>query len=61
MTLWNSEDELKAFARSGAHLEAMKTSAKISKEIWTYTYDADKLPSWKEAYTLLRNGKKMTF
>ena len=61
MTLWNNEEELKAFARSGAHLEAMKTSAKISKEIWTYTYDAEELPHWKEAYEILKKGKSISF
>lgn len=57
MTLWNSEEELKDFARSGAHLAAMKSSAEIAKEIRTLTMDADKLPSWKEAKTLLEKGK----
>jgi hypothetical protein len=61
MTLWNNEEEMKAFAKSGAHLEAMKTSAKIAKEIWTFTYDASELPSWKEAYRLLEKGKVLRF
>lgn len=61
MTLWNSEEELKAFARSGAHLEAMKTSAKIAKEIRTITIETDKLPSWKEAQQLLLKGKVISY
>ena len=61
MTLWNNETELKAFATSGAHLEAMKRSREIAKEIRTYTYDADKLPSWKEAKMLLNKAKVMKF
>lgn len=61
MTLWNGEEELKAFARSGAHLEAMKTSAKIAKEIRTITIETDKLPSWKEAQQLLLKGKVITY
>ncbi len=56
MTLWNNETELKAFAKSGAHLEAMKASSKIAKEIRTVTVDGDTLPGWKEAETLLKNG-----
>ncbi|MDC6365563.1 MULTISPECIES: DUF3291 domain-containing protein [Flavobacteriaceae] len=57
MTLWNNETELKAFAKSGAHLEAMKASSKIAREIRTITIDADFLPPWKEAENLLKNGK----
>ncbi len=61
MTLWNHEADLKAFAKSGAHLEAMKASSKIAKEIRTITIDADALPSWKEAENLLKNGKVYTY
>jgi len=56
MTLWNSEEELKDFARSGAHLSAMKTSKKMAKEIRTITIDSTALPSWKEAHSLLENA-----
>lgn len=61
MTLWENEAELKAFAKSGAHLEAMKKSAEMAKEIRTYTYDSDQLPSWKEAFKLLEKGKVIRF
>ena len=61
MTLWNSEAELKEFARSGAHLEAMKSSAQIAKEIRVITIDAEKLPSWKEAKTLVEKGKVYSY
>lgn len=57
MTLWNNEEELKEFARSGAHLEAMKASKRIAKEIRTITIDAEELPNWREAKALLANGK----
>jgi len=56
MTLWNSEDELKEFARSGAHLEAMKASKVIAKEIRTVTIETDTLPEWAEAKELLKKG-----
>ena len=61
MTLWNSEEELKAFSNSGAHLEAMKKSGKIAKEIRTITIGAEVLPSWKEAKRLLENARVMKF
>lgn len=57
MTLWNNESELKEFARSGAHLDAMKKSKQIAKEIRTITIDADTLPSWNAAKQLLENAK----
>ena len=61
MTLWNSEEELKEFARSGAHKEAMKISGKMAKEIRTLTIDADKMPSWTEAKELLQKAKVTRF
>ena len=57
MTLWSNETDLKAFAKSSAHLEAMKASSKIAKEVRTITIDADSLPHWKEAVNLLKTGK----
>ena len=61
MTLWNNESELKEFARSGAHLDAMKKSKEIAKEIRTITIDTDALPSWDEAKKLLENAKVFKF
>ena len=61
MTLWNNEDELKDFARSGAHLDAMKTSEKIAKEIRTITIDSDNLPDWNEAKLMLQKGKVIIY
>lgn len=57
MTLWNTDAELKEFAKSGAHLEAMKRSKQIAKEIRTITIEADALPSWKEAKRLLERAQ----
>jgi len=61
MTLWNSENEIKEFAKSGAHLEAMKKSSQIAKEIRTITIDADSLPDWKETKRILKSGKVLKF
>lgn len=61
MTLWNNDNELKDFARSGAHLDAMRKSKDIAKEIKTLTIDADKLPTWKEAKKLLETAKSLRF
>lgn len=61
MTLWRSADEMKEFAASGAHKEAMKNSGSIAKEIRTITIDANELPSWSTATRLLAQGKVITF
>lgn len=61
MTLWDSEEDLQAFARSGAHLEAMKESAQIAKEIRTLTIDAATFPNWKEAKALLQTAKPIVY
>lgn len=61
MTLWNNEEEMKAFARSGAHKEAMRLSAKLAKEIRTQVMETDKLPNWKEAKALLQEAKVLQF
>lgn len=61
MTLWKNEEQLKNFAKSGAHLKAMKDSAKIAKEIKTITIDADELPDWKTAKQLLTKAKSFRF
>ena len=61
MTLWKSEEQMHAFARSGAHLDAMKTSSKIAKEIRIATIEADRLPSWREAKELLNDGKVIRY
>ena len=61
MTLWPGEKELKDFAKSGAHLEAMRNSRKIAREIRTLTIDAEKLPDWKTAKKMLENGKVLNF
>ena len=61
MTLWESEEQLQAFARSGAHLEAMKKSAEIAKEIRTITINAEKLPNWREAKEWLKKAKVIRY
>lgn len=58
MSLWETEKDLKNFARSGAHLEAMKRYREVAREIRTLTLAADKLPNWSMAKEMLvRNGK----
>jgi len=62
MTLWRSEEDLKAFAASGAHREAMQKGTNIAREICTLTIDATQLPDWKTAKKmLLEQGKTIKY
>lgn len=55
MTLWNDEQEMRDFARQSHHLASMKRSREVADEIRILTYDGDRLPTWKEAISLLRS------
>ncbi len=59
MTLWESPEAMKNFARSGPHLEAMKISAAIAKEIRTLSIGSNSLLSWKEAKEKLQSSGKI--
>jgi hypothetical protein len=62
MSLWHTEEDMKMFARSGAHLNAMKKSAFLAKEIRTLVIHTDKLPTWQEAKLRLKQeGKVLSF
>lgn len=62
LSVWESEEEMKRFARSGAHQQAMKQSRSIATEIGTYAYQSDQAPDWKQAKRLLvENGKFISF
>ena len=61
LSAWEMEENLKQFAREGAHLDAMKKSSAIANEIRTYTYQSDQTPDWAEAKQLLsEKGKVLT-
>jgi len=49
MSKWNSEEDMLQFARSGAHLEAMKISRNIAAELKFKRLDVSDFPSWEEA------------
>lgn len=61
MTLWENEAQLKAFARSGAHRDAMKKSATIAKAIKTLTIEAEQLPDWKTAKKMLEKVEPIRY
>jgi hypothetical protein len=62
ISMWKSQEELKMFSRSGAHLEAIKIAKYLAKEIKIYTFETESLPSWNEAKLLLeKNGKVLSY
>jgi len=62
MTLWENRNDMLAFARSGAHLETMKITGTIAKEIRTLEIETSVLPDWKEAKKSLKEeGKSLKF
>ena len=48
ITVWKSEADMVRFRNSGAHLKAMKHS-KSYGEIASISWEAEAIPSWKEA------------
>ena len=62
LSCWQTEEDLKHFAHSGQHKEAMKSSARLAIEIRTYSYEAATLPDWSTAKNLLlEKGKLLQF
>ena len=62
LSVWQSDADMKNFARTGAHLEAMKKSRTIADEIRIYTFQSEQMPKWKEAkQLLLEKGKVISF
>lgn len=62
MSAWETENDMKDFARNGAHLKAMQNSAKLAAEIRTLSVELPEMPSWKEAKKLLsEKGKSIHF
>jgi len=62
MTLWENEEDMKAFATSGAHREAMQKGANIASEIRTLTINSEQLLDWKTAKEmLLKQGRSVKY
>ncbi|MEQ9424818.1 MAG: DUF3291 domain-containing protein [Cyclobacteriaceae bacterium] len=60
MSLWRSEEEMKTFAHSGAHLNAMKASSQIAKEIKTAQVERQDFVTWKVAKDIVtKKGRKL--
>ena len=59
LSAWQSEGDLKRFARSGEHSAAMKRTRELATEVRTYTYTSETLPDWKDAKKLLKDKAKV--
>lgn len=53
VTSWQNKEDMQAFARNGAHLKTMQESRRIAKSFKTLSINADTLPNWKQAKSLL--------
>ncbi len=58
LTAWESRDAMLEFIRQGPHLKAMKAFDKIATGK-TFGYEAEALPNWNEAFTILQEKGKM--
>ncbi|MBI3220863.1 MAG: DUF3291 domain-containing protein [Bacteroidetes bacterium] len=58
---WNDAAEMKRYATSGHHLNAMKAAAKVAAKIQTITFECAAFPSWKEVKERLMTGKVITY
>lgn len=62
MSAWETETDAKEFARTGAHLDAMKQGPGLATEVGIYTYTADALPDWEKAKQLvLQHGRVIKY
>lgn len=62
LSAWENKADAEKFARSGAHLEAMKESRKLATEIRIYTFSDDQMPDWREAKRLVsENGRIISY
>lgn len=61
MTLWNNAEEMKKYARTGTHLQAMQHVRSVATEVQTISFEATELPDWKVATEKLLAGKKITY
>lgn len=54
MTYWDSYEDMRDFAKSGAHKEAMKMSKILAKEIQVLSFEQDDAPSWQDVRKFLK-------
>lgn len=60
MTLWPDAESLRAYAREGAHREAMRRAPRYAREVRVHTFETDALPDWATARRLLDGSARVT-
>jgi len=58
LTAWASREDMLVFFRSAVHVKAMKAFPMIASGR-TYGFEADSIPTWEEAFTLLQEKGKV--
>ncbi len=56
LTIWESTEALKAFRNSGAHLDAMRNTARIGRAR-TVTWEVTQIPTWPEVIARLDGAR----
>ena len=53
LTAWENKEAMLQYRNSGAHKIAMQQISKLSKQYKTLVWEADNIPTWKEAKSRL--------
>ncbi len=59
VSVWQSAEDAKAFAHSGAHLEAMKKAKSLASEVRICSFEGEKIPKWSEAKKLVQTQGRL--
>ncbi|MFY0675224.1 MAG: hypothetical protein JXQ87_17645 [Bacteroidia bacterium] len=57
LSAWETIEDMKAFVKMPAHLEAMQQTSSIATYTKTMHVELEELPSWKTAYKMLQEQK----
>lgn len=61
MTLWENEEDMNSFYRSGAHKVAMVNASKYAQELGFLRLERNSLIEWPEAKELMEKQGKISF
>lgn len=59
VSAWENLEDMKSFVHSGAHLEGIKLSSELAKEIRLIHYEARSIPSKQEIKNILANADQV--
>jgi hypothetical protein len=61
MTVWEDRESMLKYLRTGAHLQAMKSSKKVGAYVKVYGYYTDTIPNWSQASQLWEEKGRVAF